>query len=133
MAGKSADPENDEAFVKRMMDELRNIRSANGKVVQYSQGQHDLINAGFMMAFGGLHVLRGLITDLQKRLATIEQKGLESPLQYRGVWKPGTYPKGSFVTHGGSVFHADGTTDFKPGEGGGWTLAVKAGRDGKPA
>jgi hypothetical protein len=31
------------------------------------------------------------------------------------------------------MWHADKSTDFKPGEGGGWTLAVKSGRDGKDA
>jgi hypothetical protein len=76
---------------------------------------------------------QAMIKALCAHIDGLERRLSESPLQYRGVWKPGTYAKGSFVTHGGSVFHADKSTDFKPGEGGGWTLCVKAGRDGKDA
>jgi hypothetical protein len=124
---KKASLQSDEEFVTKMMGELRTIRAANGKAVQYTQGQHDLITTGFMMAFGGLSTLREIIRGVEQKL---EQQGPA----YKGVWQPGrTYASGSFVTHGGSMFHADKETSFKPGEGGGWTLAVKAGRDGKAA
>ena len=51
----------------------------------------------------------------------------------RGVYKPDSeYQKGDAVTWGGSLWIAqkDGP-ESKPGEDGGWRLAVKKGRDGK--
>jgi HK97 family phage prohead protease len=67
------------------------------------------------------------------KMGELERRFEEQGRAYKGVWKPGTYAAGSFVTHSGSMWHADKSTDFKPGEGGGWTLAVKSGRDGKDA
>jgi HK97 family phage prohead protease len=67
------------------------------------------------------------------RIADLERRLEEQGRAYKGVWRPGTYAAGCFVTHAGSMWHADKSTDFKPGEGGGWTLAVKSGRDGKDA
>lgn len=53
---------------------------------------------------------------------------------YRGVFKQGeTYPAGGFVTHDGSLWHANAATAARPGSGPDWTLAVKRGRDGKGA
>ncbi|MFC7399583.1 hypothetical protein ACFQU1_20430 [Chelatococcus sp. GCM10030263] len=54
---------------------------------------------------------------------------------YRGVFKEGeAYKRGDTVTWGGSLWHCDGETADKPGEGQkGWHLAVKRGRDGKDA
>lgn len=113
-------------YIMDHMAELREKRAAKSdKVVLYSQGQHDMISAGFQMAFAGLATLRNLIGELEDKL---EQQGPA----YKGVWRAGkTYSAGSFVTHAGSMWHADKDTCFKPGEGGGWTLAVKAGRDAK--
>lgn len=52
--------------------------------------------------------------------------------EYRGVWKDGSYLPGDFVTWNGSVWHCGAATTDKPGAGStAWTLAVKAGRDGK--
>jgi hypothetical protein len=133
----TADQISDEEIHKKAMafldDHLWPVRSKNSKPVIYTQGQHDMITQGFMVLMElavGLHHDVGALRD---KLTSIERKGLESPLQYRGVWKPGTYSAGSFVTHAGSMWHADKATDFKPGEGGGWTLSVKSGRDGKDA
>jgi integrin beta 3 len=55
---------------------------------------------------------------------------------YRGVFADGTeYQRGDVVTWGGSMWHAKEVTSAKPGEAApasrAWTLAVKAGRDGK--
>lgn len=51
----------------------------------------------------------------------------------RGVYKPdGEYQKGDAVTWGGSLWIAQKDAPAsKPGEDGGWRLAVKKGRDGK--
>lgn len=53
---------------------------------------------------------------------------------YRGVFVEGAdYAKGDTVTWGGSLWHCNGETKDKPGEGSAlWTLAVKKGRDAKP-
>jgi len=54
---------------------------------------------------------------------------------YRGVFKDGEcYEKGDTVTWAGSLWHCNAETKDKPGEGSDqWTLAVKKGRDAKPA
>lgn len=50
----------------------------------------------------------------------------------RGVYKAGDeYERGDAVTWAGSLWIAQNETKEKPGEGGGWRLAVKKGRDGK--
>lgn len=52
----------------------------------------------------------------------------------RGVFKAdGTYERGDAVTWGGSLWIAQRSTSSKPGDGDDWRLAVKRGRDGKPA
>jgi hypothetical protein len=51
---------------------------------------------------------------------------------YAGVWTERSYGAGDFVTHGGSLFHADIDTSEKPGNtSGAWRLAVKRGNDGR--
>lgn len=54
---------------------------------------------------------------------------------YRGVFKDGdAYERGDTVTWAGSLWHCDLPTKDRPGEGSdAWTLAVKRGRDAKPA
>lgn len=54
---------------------------------------------------------------------------------YRGVFKESdAYERGDTVTWAGSLWHCNATTTDRPGEGSdAWTLAVKRGRDAKPA
>ena len=54
-------------------------------------------------------------------------------LTYHGVWKSGDYLKGDSVTYGACQWVALEDTSDKPGEGKGWQLAVRKGRDGKDA
>ena len=58
---------------------------------------------------------------------------LELPVPiYRGVYEPErAYRPGDNVTFGGSTWICQAATSTRPGEGDGWTLAVKRGRDGK--
>lgn len=65
------------------------------------------------------------IRDLEEKLA-----GLQAPtLRYVGTWKGGTeYRRGNFVTHAGSLWHANTDTSEIPGKSNDWTLAVKSGR-----
>ena len=61
---------------------------------------------------------------IEKRLAALESRTLE----YRGVHETGkSYTRGSFVTYGGSMWHANEATSSRPGDGSAWTLAVKSG------
>lgn len=51
---------------------------------------------------------------------------------YRDIWKAGTsYAVGDAVTWDGSLWICRAPGDGKPGDGAGWRLAVKRGRDGK--
>jgi HK97 family phage prohead protease len=79
-----------------------------------------------------MQFLQGSIHEMLKFLAgsveASERRMDQQASAYKGVWQAGkAYPVGSFVTHAGSMWHADKLTDLKPGEGGGWTLAVKRG------
>ncbi len=66
------------------------------------------------------------VAPLSARLATIESKGWP---EYLGTHQAGrTYLRGQFVTHDGSLWHANRETSTKP-PGGDWTLAVKKGTD----
>jgi hypothetical protein len=90
--------------------------------------------AAGLAAVVGRHLADFVIAVEQRtiaRIADVERRLEEQGRAYKGIWKPGTYAAGSFVTHSGSMWHADKATDFKPGEGGGWTLAVKRGGESK--
>jgi hypothetical protein len=67
----------------------------------------------------------------------VKIKSLEDnpPFQYRGVYeKDKTYPKGSFVTHTGSVWYCTEDTIQPPTYGiHCWRLAVKQGQPGRDA
>ncbi|GAB9214381.1 hypothetical protein BDS110ZK18_42890 [Bradyrhizobium diazoefficiens] len=67
------------------------------------------------------------ITPLKERIKELESR---PTLRYLGIWDASrTYPRGSFVTFSGSVWHAETeNTGVRPGEGGNiWKLAVKRG------
>lgn len=103
------------------LGEMRNARPTVEQVVS------------FIDAFGQ-HVERAIsardeeIALLKKRIEEIEGGGV----RYEGVWQDGKeYRRGTFATRGGSVWHANCTTRGRPGESPDWTLAVKAGRDGR--
>lgn len=56
-------------------------------------------------------------------------KALEERPQavYRGVWADGAYGQGDMVTQGGGLWHAQRSTEAKPGADDSWKLAVKRG------
>jgi hypothetical protein len=71
------------------------------------------------------------VEALRMKVKTLEERGT---LRYMGVWKDGVgYEQGAFVTHAGSMWHADETTVSKPGTCSAWTLCVKRGSNGKDA
>lgn len=71
-------------------------------------------------------VLQPRLTALEKRIEELEK----FPFVYVGTHRDGNdYRPGEFVTHKGSLWHCDTPTTNRPGDGLGWTLAVKHGRD----
>jgi hypothetical protein len=72
------------------------------------------------------------VDALEKRASELETKSHN--LRYHGVWREGHVAQpGNFYTHAGALWHANEPTMDKPGTSKAWTLAVKAGRDGKDA
>jgi hypothetical protein len=67
--------------------------------------------------FGELRRLRLRIEELEK-----------SPLDWKGVWAPGSYESKSVCTHGGSCWYTPRKTNAKPGEGIDWVMIVKGAR-----
>jgi len=84
--------------------------------------------------------MRAAIDPLKQRIAKLEAELAEAKAQiaearavkYCGVWRQQTYSKGSFVSHAGSMWHANVDTDGRPNESHiDWTLCVKRGRDAR--
>lgn len=69
---------------------------------------------------------------VEVRIVDEPQTNEQVRLPYQGVFADGkAYGAGDFVTHSGSLWHANIDTTERPGAGGDWTLAVKRGRDAK--
>jgi hypothetical protein len=70
--------------------------------------------------------IRKATDPLHRRLVDLESGG------YQGVHEHGRkYGRGQFVTYRNSMWHCNRSTTQRPGDGPDWTLAVRAGRDGK--
>jgi hypothetical protein len=84
------------------------------------------------VALGDFLWLSARIGEAEQRLAELEERSKGVP--YKGVWSPDVqYKAGSFVSHGGSLWHADvDVKGTRPGDGALWQLAVKRGRDARP-
>lgn len=82
-----------------------------------------------VMASAQAKLMAAAMRALEARIAELEK----APLRYDGPHETGkTYRKGTFVTHAGSVWHANRRTAAKPGDGSDdWTLAIKRGRNGR--
>jgi hypothetical protein len=74
-------------------------------------------------------LLRRTIKPLVERIAELER----APFSYEGPHDADKeYKRGQFVSHGGSLWHCESSgVGHKPGDGPGWRLAVKAGRDAR--
>src|SRR5690606_27860662 len=72
-------------------------------------------------------------TRVEQRIA--EEKASWPRMEYREVWRDGEhYLLGNVVTWKGAAWHCQETgTKDRPGEGPGWVLMVKKGRDGRDA
>jgi hypothetical protein len=71
------------------------------------------------------------VQPLRQRIDELEN--MQREFCYRGVWAVGSYKRGNFVTHDGSLWHCDAdNTDTKPGtDPGAWTLCCKRGKDAR--
>lgn len=70
-----------------------------------------------------------------KRGTTVKEWSFDVPFPlYARQWKDGNeYKEGDLATWDGSLWHCDIDEPGKPGTpGGGWTLAIKRGQDGRP-
>ncbi len=86
--------------------------------------------ANFLRAIG--QFVKGETAPLKRRIEALEAG--QKDFRYVGVWAHGTYHRGNFVTHGGSLWHCNCDTDRMPGKDAqAWTLCVKRGADGKDA
>jgi hypothetical protein len=80
-------------------------------------------------ALARLITLIGSFDYVVKRIEALEERPVP---KYLGAWKAKRmYAEESFVTSDGSIWHANQSTDTKPGTDNNWTLAVKKGRDGR--
>lgn len=75
------------------------------------------------------------LRELEELIARVRELEARPTFHYEGTWESAKeYAAGSFCTHGGSLWHANATCcGVRPGDGAGWTLAAKRGRDGKDA
>ena len=72
--------------------------------------------------------------EFEQRMAMLEAKLAEKKgMEYCGTWQHDDhYLKGNFVTHHGSVWHANSFNQREaPGSSDAWTLAVKRGNSGR--
>lgn len=93
----------------------------------------DLVAMVTAQGEANFHWLTHRCAAIEARLAEIESR---PSMAYRGVWDRGMeYHRGDVCTHQGSSWHCelDAATGLQPGEGLGWKLMAKRGRDGKDA
>jgi hypothetical protein len=66
--------------------------------------------------------------ELQGQVKSLQEGGLH----YRGVYEDGqAYQIGDACTSGGSMWRAQASTTFKPGQSTDWKLVVRKGRDAR--
>jgi hypothetical protein len=105
-----------DAALKKQWDEAGKIDNAQ-EAMPYTR-QRRAYQADIVFALlGELRALRLRIEELEK-----------SPLDWKGVWSPGTFSARSVVTHGGSAWLTRTETKAKPGEGIDWVMIVKGAR-----
>ena len=78
--------------------------------------------------------LEARIAQLEATVVRLQAEIEQRNFAYMGVFKERrVYGPGSFVTHSGAIWHCNQfNTTTRPGDGAAaWTLACKAGRDGK--
>jgi hypothetical protein len=73
-------------------------------------------------------IFNNTIAPLRERMSRLEDDHVT--MKYCGVYESETqYERGNFVTHQGAIWHANGKTSQRPGNGTqDWVLAVKSGQ-----
>lgn len=90
-----------------------------------TNGNVKLMFKGVVLYLHGLALRqRNLRKQLEDRVAELEK----SPLDWKGIWAPGSFDARSCVTHGGSCWYTPRKTKAKPGEGIDWVMIVKGAR-----
>jgi hypothetical protein len=90
--------------------------------------QHDLELIAREVGSSVREYVQIALEPLQRRIAELETR--ERNFGYSGVWQAaGRYCRGNFVSHDGSMWHANCDTSAKPGTSSDWSLAVKRGKD----
>lgn len=120
------------AIEKRVKEELDNIGFTEEQLKRAPSLRYLMVHtAGHKEAIQrALDKRDALIKKLEKRIDDLEAGGV----RYHGVWQAAQdYSRGALVTYDGSMWHANKSTKEQPGKSKAWTLAVKAGRDGKEA
>jgi hypothetical protein len=78
--------------------------------------------------YNALQSVAEALKSQKDRLDVLESR------EYQGVHVEGReYTRGQTVTHKGGIWHCNRETKQRPGECSDWTLALKAGRDGRDA
>ncbi len=114
---------NDELEITGFTEEQLKRAPSIRYLMVHSAGQSEAIQRAFEKR-------DATIDTLVKRIDELEAGGV----RYHGVWQAAQeYTRGALVTYDGSMWHANDTTREQPGKSKAWTLAVKAGRDGKEA
>ena len=87
------------------------------------KAHRDATQKAFGTVFGMLIALRRQVRELQAR----------PQLKYSGVWDPNhEYVENSLITCGGSLWLSTiKSKGLRPGDGSGWKLVCKRGRDGR--
>ena len=77
-----------------------------------------------------LVALKAAAAELRGQIAVLRKSGVH----YRDLWEDGTeYSEGDCVVSGGSLWRANATTTFKPGQSTDWRLICRKGRDARDA
>jgi hypothetical protein len=75
-----------------------------------------------------LVALKAANAELRGQIAVLQKSGVH----FRDVWEDGTeYSEGDCVVSGGSLWRANATTTFKPGQSTDWRLICRKGRDAR--
>ena len=82
---------------------------------------------GVKKALGGIY---GMLIALRRQVRELQAR---PTLKYAGAWKSNDeYVESSLVSHSGSLFIATiKSKGLRPGDGSGWKLVCKRGRDGR--
>jgi hypothetical protein len=116
---------------KEFMECLHQLKGYTDKTIAKLEARIRTLEADKVMYSGALHskAINAISECVSKRLAKEIDAARGPGLEYHGVWQEGEeYSVGSFVTLNGGIWFCLEKTTSRPGTGGAWQLACKAGR-----